>query len=330
MVFMPYQPITMYFGVVRFMVTKESYFKPKVSYKERYHQESLLKNFKEHEVLRELLDSSLISATNKKFVNMKIIDCRDYKHVYEYKNLRLIKEKDKVKFKDNKVMLLPKLNRSYKNTSELKEIDIKNINRTKIQFQRLIQCNMNQFKSFVTLTFKDNIINVDEANKKFANWRTRVKKVYKEFAYICVPEFQKRGAVHYHLLTNINYNDFNLLSNEERRIYNKNSGWQVGRDVKYWIYGYNMAKDIKDINVIGYMTKYMTKDIDNRLFSKRRYFYSSNLIKPIEYNLDLSKIEDFQTLLKLFDKDYILNYSRDYEDFYCEPVKYKEFVLNSD
>lgn len=311
----------MYFGVVRTMVTKESYFKPKVSYKERYHQESLLKNFKEHEVLHDLLDSSLISATNKKFINMKIIDCGDYKHVYEYKNLRLIKEKDKIKFKDNKVMLLPKLNKSYKNTSELKEIDIKNINRTKIQFQRLIQCNLNQFKSFVTLTFKDNIINVDEANKKFATWRTKVKSVYKEFAYICVPEFQKRGAVHYHLLTNLDINNSKIIipQKDKKAMY----------DIKYWSYGFSSVFSVNNINVIGYMTKYMTKDIDNRLFSKRRYFYSSNLIKPIEYNLDLSKIEDFQTLLKLFDKDYILNYSREYEDFYCEPVKYKEFIIQN-
>lgn len=303
------------------MVAEDSYFKPKVSYKERYHQESLLRNFKEHEVLHSLLDSSLISATNKKFVNIKIIDCGDYKHIYEYKRLRLIKEKDKIKFKDNKIASLPKLNKSYKNTSELKEISNKNINRTKIQFQRLIQCNINQFKSFITLTFKDNVINVNDANKKFATWRTKVKSVYKEFAYICVPEFQKRGAVHYHLLTNLDINNSVIIIPQE----NKKNQY----DVKYWSYGFTSVFPADTINVIGYMTKYMTKDIDNRLFSKRRYFYSSNLVKPIEYNLDFSNIEDFQTLIKLFDKEYILNYFREYEDFYGDSVKYKEYIIQS-
>lgn len=305
------------------MEDSKEVFKRKISYKERYHQESLLRNFKEHEVLHRLLDSSLISATNVKYVNMKVVDCVDYKHVYEYKRLRIKTDKDLVKFKDKAVSVLPKLNKSYKNTSELQEISVKNINRTKIQFQRLIQCNISTFKTFITLTFKDNVIDVESANKKFANWRTKVKRIYKEFAYICVPEFQKRGAVHYHLLTNLD------VMNSEVIIPQVNAKSQNQYDVKYWSYGFSSVFTVNNINVIGYMTKYMTKDIDNRLFSKRRYFYSNNLIKPVEYELDLSKMEDFVTLDKLFNKEYIVNYSRSYEDFYGEPVNYKEYILNN-
>lgn len=305
------------------MENSKEVFKRKIPYKERYHQESLLRNFKEHEVLHRLLDSSLISATNVKYVNMKVVDCGDYKHVYEYKRLRIKTDKDLVKFKDKAVSVLPKLNKSYKNTSELQEISVKNINRTKIQFQRLIQCNISTFKTFITLTFKDNVIDVESANKKFANWRTKVKRIYKEFAYICVPEFQKRGAVHYHLLTNLD------VMNSEVIIPQVNAKSQNQYDVKYWSYGFSSVFTVNNINVIGYMTKYMTKDIDNRLFSKRRYFYSNNLIKPVEYELDLSKMEDFVTLDKLFDKEYNVNYSRSYEDFYGDPVNYKEYVLNN-
>lgn len=304
------------------MEDSKEVFKRKIPYKERYHQESLLRNFKEHEVLHRLLDSSLISACNTKYVNMKVVDCGDYKHVYEYKRLRIKTDKDLVKFKDKAVSVLPKLNKSYKNTSELQEISVKNINRTKIQFQRLIQCNIKIFKTFITLTFKDNVIDVESANKKFATWRTNVKSIYKEFAYICVPEFQKRGAVHYHLLTNLD------ITNSELIIPQANAKSQNQYDVKYWSYGFSSVFTVNNINVIGYMTKYMTKDIDNRLFSKRRYFYSNNLIKPVEYELDLSKMEDFVTLDKLFDKEYNVNYSRSYEDFYGDPVNYKEYVLN--
>lgn len=299
------------------MEDKEVYFKPKIPYKERYHQESLIRNFKEHEVLHRLLDSSLISATNIKFVNLKVVDCNTYKHVYEYKKLRKITDKNLVKFKDKKVLPIDSYNKSYKNTNELQEISLKNIERTKIQFQRLIQCNLNTFKSFITLTFAENITDVNIANKKFANWRTRVKKIYKDFAYICVPEFQKRGAVHYHLLTNLEIGNSEIIVPQ--------LGEENKYDVMYWKNGFSSVFSVNNINVIGYMSKYMTKDIDNRLFSKRRYFYSSNLIKPIEYQLDLSKLEDFRTYCLLFDKEYILKYSRDYEDFYGDEVKYKEY-----
>ncbi len=302
------------------MEDKEVYFKPKIPYKERYHHESLIRNFKEHEVLHRLLDSSLISATNIKFVNLKVIDCNTYKHVYEYKKLRKISDKNLVKFKDKKVLPIDNYNKSYKNTNELQEISLKNIERTKMQFQRLIQCNLNTFKSFITLTFKDNITDVNIANKKFANWRTRVKKIYKDFAYICVPEFQKRGAVHYHLLTNLEIGNSEIIIPQ--------LGEENKYDVMYWKNGFSSVFSVNDINVIGYMSKYMTKDIDNRLFSKRRYFYSSNLIKPIEYQLDLSKLEDFRTYCLLFDKEHILKYSRNYEDFYGDEVNYKEYILN--
>ena len=46
---------------------------------------------------------------------------------------------------------------------------------------------------------------------------------------------------------------------------------------------------MKDINIIGYLSKYMTKDIDNRLFGKRRYLYSQNLVKPKTYFFKFKK-----------------------------------------
>ena len=39
--------------------------------------------------------------------------------------------------------------------------------------------------------------------------------------------------------------------------------------------------------VVGYISKYMTKDIDDRLFGHRRYFYSRNLEIPKESFVDM-------------------------------------------
>ena len=317
------------------MKTDTNFFKPRVSYKERYHQESLFELWRKNEVLSILLDSSLIFETNKKFVNIKLIDCGDYKHVYYYNDIKLKKDKNLDRFKDISQTCVKidrdrvgdefSIEKKKSLNNELKEIELKNINRSKFEMQRLIKTNEKEFKTFITLTFADNITDVEQANYLFHTWRTYIKKLKSDFKCVGVPEFQKRGAIHYHLLTNIDYNDTTLLSQEERRIYNKKSGWQIGKDVKGWKYGHNMAKDMKDINVIGYLSKYMTKDVDNRLWGKRRYFYTRNLKKPIAYDIDLSNLEDFKMFIDLLENDFIEEYSNNYIDFLNHNVTFKEY-----
>ena len=97
--------------------------------------------------------------------------------------------------------------------------------------------NSNYFKSFVTLTFKANLSDINIANKIFQTWVRQVKRVYPEFMYLGVPEYQKRGAVHYHILTNIEVGT-KLLPfqiDKNNRLY----------DAKYWNYGYSSAFDLK-------------------------------------------------------------------------------------
>jgi len=76
--------------------------------------------------------------------------------------------------------------------------------------------------------------------------------------YVAVPEFQERGAVHYHLIIfNINF--------------------IKGADIeKTWAYG---KTDIKLVNrgtgAFNYIVKYLNKSFkDERYRGKKRYFYS--------------------------------------------------------
>ena len=57
----------------------------------------------------------------------------------------------------------------------------------------------------------------------------------------------------------------------------------------------------------------MTKDIDNRLFGHRRYFYSRNLKKPIISYLNLKNNEDYNKFSELFNNNKI-NYTNSYVD----------------
>lgn len=168
---------------------------------------------------------------------------------------------------------------------------------------------MENWETFITLTFEENITDVKEANKQFRYFIDKIRRIKKDFKYLCITEFQKRGAIHYHLLTNISIDD-------EKLIYTQVDNKKF-RHIKYWNKGFNSVEILKGDTkkVIGYISKYMTKDIDNRLFSKHRYFYSQNLVKPkINFiNLDSEKEIKFYNE-KIQDKELI------YQDNYINPL----------
>lgn len=310
----------------------ESYFKPKINYKTRYILERQIKLYKLYNIYNILLDNSLIIATQQKRVDLKIIDCGNYKQIYFNKKIKLKKDKNLEKFKDpNKITLLRDNKKHFKNkgSSELKHIELKNINRSKFELLRLVKTNEIEFKTFITLTFEDNITSIETANELFHVWRTKIKSIKKDFKYVCVPEFQKRGAVHYHLLTNLEiekeYSTIrrNKIFKTKLIILQKDKKNQY--DVKYWPYGYSSVFNLKNINVVGYISKYMTKDIDNRLWGKRRYLYSLNLKRPYSLDLDLSNLEDFKIYTDLITDEYKLEYESFYTDFTDTDVLYQEF-----
>ncbi len=218
-----------------------------------------------------------------------------------------------------------------------KKIELKNILRSKFAMERIVKANMNEFKTFITLTFAENIINIDEANKKFDTWRTHIKALKRDFKYVCVPEFQKLrerktgyAVVHYHLLTNLDIiKDSDIIISQkeftEKQLLEM-SGRQRSKcyDVRYWNYGFVRVDTLKDMNVVGYISKYMTKDIDNRLWGKRRYLYSQNLKKPSVSYLNFSNIEDFKHYVNNLN-GFELNFEKVYADKFGQAIEYKEY-----
>lgn len=265
-------------------------------------------------IARALLDSSLIIPTKSKNYDIKIIQCGDYYQVYKLKNKKIIQDK-------NLELDIKKINTEYLHKKENikiqdKIIEYKNIQRSKIQLQRLVKANEDIFKTFITLTFADNIKDIELSNKKFDIWRTKIKSIKKNFLYVCVPEFQKRGAVHYHLLTNLSIeNDKNIIMLQE--------GKKTQYDVKYWSYGFTSVYPMQDINVVGYISKYMTKDIDNRLWGKRRYLNSRNLKQPSIVYLDTDKLDEFIHYIDLLDYD--VTYKNNYLTKFNEEIEFVEY-----
>lgn len=151
---------------------------------------------------------------------------------------------------------------------------------------------------FLTLTFEENITDLDYSNNEFKKWVKRVnyhcfntkKSVMK---YVAVIEFQKRGAIHYHVLCNLPFVDIKKF-----------------QDI--WGHGFVKLNRIKGDkkrfgtsecdNVGAYVCKYMTKDNDDpRLKERKSYLMSRNLDKPIEINVGINEKDILQDVYGLPD-----------------------------
>jgi len=132
----------------------------------------------------------------------------------------------------------------------------------------LIYGNFSIYDKFITLTFRDtdkfNIKDLTACNFRKERFIKKLKEIKQNIKYIIVPEYQKRGAVHYHILCNLNYVPKDLFK-------------------KYWSYGYSSISAIGELNKsLFYLTKYITKNSQSDEFKGRRRFYASNnIIRPI-------------------------------------------------
>lgn len=136
--------------------------------------------------------------------------------------------------------------------------------RAKNNISRLILGNMDMYPQyrlvFLTLTFTENITSLEVANPLFNLFTKRLDYYCKKpIKYIAVPEFQERGAVHYHILI------FNMPFIDKMVI--EKDIWKLGGTT---IKAVNRSKGL-----YNYITKYITKAfLDERCENKKRYFYS--------------------------------------------------------
>lgn len=151
--------------------------------------------------------------------------------------------------------------------------------------RRVINANVDAWgekPKFVTLTFAENVTNIKQANYEFKKFRQRLEYELKlKLKYVVVIEFQKRGAIHYHVVFfNLPYVKADFLAS-------------------VWRNGFIKINAIEHVDNIGaYVTKYMTKDSDDeRLQGQKSYFTSRGLKKPVERYLNEKEIADIKDKL---------------------------------
>ena len=210
----------------------------------------------------------------------KVIESGDVIEVYQYENYVLTG-------KDKKSKASGGGGRATMDEDERAKRDRMNeeraSRRAKQNLRRLINANIGKYgetSKFLTLTFKENVQDLEYANAEFKKFVQRLN--YKVFGktsglkYVCVVEFQGRGAVHYHVIFfNMPYVPVNEVA-------------------EVWGHGFVKLNKIDEVDNVGaYVVKYMGKDFDpdddpggggkkRRDKGKKRYFASRGLIKPKE------------------------------------------------
>lgn len=151
-----------------------------------------------------------------------------------------------------------------------------NVRRVRKGFIRLVRANTNPDSppALLTLTTSANL-SIQEAGPRFNQFIKRAQKIYgSSFRYIAVPEFQERGAIHYHALV-WGINPEHVAKERGTRFLQ--ALWRTGF--------LDCTSTDGSPKLAGYLAKYMQKAMhDERLCGKKAYYTSRNVSRPLYYS----------------------------------------------
>jgi hypothetical protein len=236
--------------------------------------------------------------------NFKVVVSGKHVEVYKYKK-HVWRDFEKKDFENVRSQKEPKQLDAFEQLELKKKKQQYSVNRTRTEIRRLINSNP-QLTKFMTLTFAKNITDLKEANYIFNQFIKRMTYKHPNFKYLAIPEFQKRGAVHYHLLCEMPFIHYREIT-------------------EIWGKGNIDIKTLTDVDNIGaYVCKYLSKDMfDERTFGKKKFFRSQTLLEPVEIlgYWGMKFIEKFcSTLAPVFEKSF--------ESEWVGEVEYKSYKLD--
>ena len=181
-----------------------------------------------------------------------------------------------------------------------------------------------QLNKFLTLTFAENVKDLSVANNEFQKGCRRIKNKFGKWSYVAVVEFQKRGAVHYHLVCDLDYIPKKFLEEVW-----ENGFVQINRvRIQKEVGGY-FVKNLCNYNIYNLgavSSSHGTKDNyqveSERLAGRKKFFSSRGLNRPVVLK-KRSEVKDFvdKFLFKrtpFFEKIFVSSFCK---------VEYKEFAI---
>jgi len=189
------------------------------------------------------------------------------------------------------------------------------ISQSRKTFTRLIQSNLHRTETvgFATFTFASTV-GFAEGTKAFTTFVKSLRRDYNlSFEYVAVPEFQKRGSIHFHVL---------FFGLQKEIIENE----RVDRFLQnIWAYGYvDCLVTDRSPKIAHYMGKYLSKTMsDERTSGKKTYFSSRGLVRPVLYKT--AEVVDFVT--EGLDVDNVVDANAEYDTMYLGRCTYKKINL---
>lgn len=190
------------------------------------------------------------------------------------------------------------------------------LRRARQEIRRIVNANVGAYgehftAKFLTLTFGDNVTDLDQAHYEFLKFIKRLNYLvfgtkFANLRYTAVPEFQGRGAVHYHvILYNLPYVKTDVIE-------------------KVWGNGFIKINKIDDVDNVGaYVCKYLTKaQDDERMRGRKCYFNSRGLFKPFVIE-DEKKTENIKQSLP----DEFMTVSTEYDNEHLGKISYRQYNL---
>lgn len=163
--------------------------------------------------------------------------------------------------------------RKNKDKSEMDQVVInKSTQRARTSIRRLLFSM--EADRLLTLTFRENVTDIDESWACFKYFCKLMRWRYKErFVYVAVPEYQKRGAVHFHLAIKGYFH-----ANTVRELWRRAAG-QRGGNIDITSPRKADKNSWNPRRIANYLAKYLTKE-DSSDFNRRRYSSGGKIEVP--------------------------------------------------
>ena len=191
-----------------------------------------------------------------------------------------------------------------------------NIARNKII--RIVESNKDIWSSFITLTYKENMEDIEISKKDIRLFLKKVRNDFEGFKFLYVIEKQARGAFHYHIITNLKLD----TAHEFVNVFNE----------RYWGKGFIYIQQVDSItNIAKYISVYLTKDLIET-YGKHVYSHSRGLNQPLELkcydqNTDVEILKNFQGYEVQYTNEYQVVYRSKMDGEFKESnVKYYDLI----